>query len=173
MIGIHIKHLLLSALLLLTPLSSVNSENDWRLLTTEDGLNSNKLLSIYQTTHGDVWIGTNEGIQRYNGIFEADSFYGLVDIILELPSGEILSRVVTSGAAFSGQSDSVSIYLFNGLDWVEPTFFEDNDIRMSTLAQFAVIWDDKLWIPSRSGLISFDGQRWRLHDSDKIVEWLV
>ena len=36
-------------------------------LTTEDGLSSNEVLCILQDSHGFVWIGTFNGLNRYDG----------------------------------------------------------------------------------------------------------
>ncbi len=36
-------------------------------LTTEDGLPSNQVTSIFQDSHGFVWIGTSAGLARYDG----------------------------------------------------------------------------------------------------------
>jgi signal transduction histidine kinase/ligand-binding sensor domain-containing protein/ActR/RegA family two-component response regulator len=39
----------------------------FRLLTIEDGLNSNQIAAIVQDSLGFLWIGTNEGLNRYDG----------------------------------------------------------------------------------------------------------
>ena len=74
-------------------LSPLHSQQKWRQLTTGDGLSGNKILAIYQAKDGDIWIGTDKGINRYNGIFEENSlFNGSVNSILELPTGQIIAR---------------------------------------------------------------------------------
>jgi len=64
------KHLLLAIAFLLIIFSPVYSQEGWRQLTTDDGLSSNGINTIFQTQNGDIWIGTDEGLNRYNGVFE-------------------------------------------------------------------------------------------------------
>jgi ligand-binding sensor domain-containing protein len=54
-------------------LSSLHSQEGWHRLTSDDGLHSNKILTIYQAKNSDIWIGTDKGITRYNGVFEESS----------------------------------------------------------------------------------------------------
>jgi len=151
---------------LLFILSPLHSQQGWRRLTTEDGLNNNKILSIYQATNGHIWIGTDQGITRYNGLFEESSLSASINRILELPSGQILSRE-------ADVNNSISINLFDGLAWDEPNFLSDNDIILSDVPEFAVLSDGKVWISTRDGLVGFDGQKWQLYDTDVGTDWLV
>ena len=156
-------------LFILFILSPLHSQQGWHRLTTEDGLNSNKILSIYQATNGHIWIGTDQGITRYNGLFEESSLFASINRILELPSGQIIAREVVS----NNNSSSVSINLFDGLEWDEPNFLSDNDITLSDVPEIAVVSDGKVWIPTRDGLVGFDGQKWQLYDTDVGTDWLV
>ena len=62
---------------LLLILPSLYSQQEWHRLTTSDGLNSNVVININQTKNGDIWIGTDKGINHYNGVFEK-ALYGLI-----------------------------------------------------------------------------------------------
>jgi len=64
------KHFLLVIAFLLIISSPVYSQEVWRRLTTDDGLSSNKILTIYHAKNGDIWITTDQGIDLYNGIFQ-------------------------------------------------------------------------------------------------------
>ena len=65
------KHLLLPITFLFLLLSSLlYSQQKWRQLTAADGLSSNVVNQIYQTKNGDIWIGTDKGVDRYNGVFQ-------------------------------------------------------------------------------------------------------
>ena len=153
---------------LLLILSSLYSQQEWRRLTTDDGLSSNKILTIYPAKNGDIWIGTEEGVDRYNGVFEEGSLYGAVNSVLESPSGQIFVREVGAN-----NITTTSIYLFDGLEWDKPDFFVDNDIWVSEIPQFSVAIGDKLWISTRDGLVGFDGQKWQLYDPDARIDWLA
>ena len=72
-------------------------------MTTDDGLDSDRILNVYQANNGDVWIGTDKSIIRYNGVFEQRSLLKIQESsllredsnsILDLPSGQILARGV-------------------------------------------------------------------------------
>ena len=67
--------LVLIAFLLLI-LSPLHSQEAWRQLTTSDGLTSNSINTIFQTENGDIWIGTDKGASRYNGLFDSFLFNG-------------------------------------------------------------------------------------------------
>ena len=51
-------------------LSPLHSQEKWSQLTAADGLSSNVVNQIYQTKNGDIWIGTDKGVDRYNGVFQ-------------------------------------------------------------------------------------------------------
>ncbi len=44
-----------------------NNNNRSQYFTTENGLSSNVIYSIIQDSKGYIWIGTNEGLNRYDG----------------------------------------------------------------------------------------------------------
>ena len=67
------RHFLLPIALFSLLLYSLHGQQEWRRLTTEDGLSSHVINTIYQAKNGDIWIGTDKGITRYNGVFEESS----------------------------------------------------------------------------------------------------
>ena len=160
------KHLLLPIAFFFLILFVLHSQEEWRLLTTSDGLSSNVVLNIFQANNGHIWIGTDTGINRYNGVFETD-LYGPVNSIFELPSGQILAREKMN------DDNTVRINLFDDLEWDEPDFLTDNDIRVSDMPEFSVLSGGNLWLSSWSGLVGFDGQKWQLYDPDVKIDWLV
>ena len=170
--------LLLPIIFLLLILSSLHSQEKWRQLTDADGLSGNKISCIYQAKNNDIWIGTDKGINRYNGIFQGSPLDGSVNSILELPTGQVIAyEVITPKWSWMGDP-WVSIKLYDGLEWDRPDFFRSlgpqNDIFKSRIPEFAVVSGGKLWMASRDGLISFDGQKWQFEDSDvRDLLWLV
>ena len=40
---------------------------NFKYLTIENGLSQSTAAAIYQDSRGYIWIGTNEGLNRYNG----------------------------------------------------------------------------------------------------------
>ncbi|RYF86056.1 MAG: hypothetical protein EOO03_12365, partial [Chitinophagaceae bacterium] len=61
-----IRYLVLFNLLLLTS-AAVAQEFSFNQLTLKDGLASNKVHSVWQDAKGFLWIGTDDGLQRYDG----------------------------------------------------------------------------------------------------------
>lgn len=63
------KKLLLIILNLLMPIILTAASNDlcFRHFSVEDGLSSNSVRALMQDKYGFVWIGTDEGLNRYDG----------------------------------------------------------------------------------------------------------
>ena len=40
---------------------------NFKNITSEDGLSQSTVETIYQDSKGYIWIGTNDGLDRYNG----------------------------------------------------------------------------------------------------------
>ena len=168
------KHFLLAIAFLALIISSLHGQEKWRRLTTDDGLSSNVIYEIYQAKNGHIWIGTDKGINLYNGVFEKETILGAVNSILELPSGQIIVRTAIPDYDNTGGGNGVRLYLFDGLEGEEPDFFRENDILCSGIPEFAVVSDGKLWLSTwRGRLVSFDGRNWQLHDSNIDIDWLV
>lgn len=75
-------------LLLLLAALSVSAQTNYRqrLLTTDNGLSSNSVHAIVQDRQGFIWIGTDNGLCRYDG----------TGVKVVLPSDENVSPAVTS-----------------------------------------------------------------------------
>src|SRR3989304_2517520 len=50
------------------PACSSHEQFKFRHVTIEDGLSDNHVNSIYQDKYGYTWIGTNNGLNKYNGL---------------------------------------------------------------------------------------------------------
>lgn len=59
---------LLAFLLLTAPLSSRSQDLQFDYITNEDGLSSNYVTCVFQDSKGFIWIGTKDGLNKYNGI---------------------------------------------------------------------------------------------------------
>lgn len=77
--NIFLKHIVLFLLWLLPlPLPGNNQPLIFRHLTIEDGLSQSAVQAIYQDRMGFVWIGTKDGLNKYDGyrftIYQHDPF---------------------------------------------------------------------------------------------------
>ena len=72
--------------------SSVHSQEEWRRLSTDDGLSGDAVLDILQAKNGDIWIGTAKGINRYNGVFESSLTYDATPTIFQSTKGYLIAR---------------------------------------------------------------------------------
>lgn len=64
-----LRFILFPAILLLSFMSAQSQDYIFNRLTTKDGLLSNNILSVWQDTTGYLWLGTESGLQRYDGNF--------------------------------------------------------------------------------------------------------
>ena len=100
--------LLLPIAFLFLILSILHSQEKWRRLTADNGLQGNKVLCIYQAKNGDIWIGTDKGINLYNGVFEG-FLHRPVNSIFESSNGQLMARVKNA--------NNFGLYFFDGLEW--------------------------------------------------------
>ncbi|MBQ3420121.1 MAG: histidine kinase, partial [Romboutsia sp.] len=68
----HIKKVLamvciLSCINTSTSYANIVENYNFKNLTVEDGLSQSTVETIYQDSKGYIWIGTNDGLDRYNG----------------------------------------------------------------------------------------------------------
>lgn len=59
-------------------------------ITIDDGLSQSTVEAMYQDSRGYIWIGTNDGLNRYNG-FEIKVYKADKDIENTIASNHILS----------------------------------------------------------------------------------
>ena len=61
-----------------TRISHAQEHMNFKYLTIENGLSQSTAAAIYQDSRGYIWIGTNEGLNRYNGfeikVYKSDKY---------------------------------------------------------------------------------------------------
>ncbi len=139
-------------LALLFPLSTKASKQGSYLftnLTTQNGLNSNVTNSIVQDKYGFIWIGTQEGVSRYDG-------YKMM-------------RFQNEGHSNSISSDNISTLLYddnfiwigtwNGLSRINITTFEIEQINTGDSKVIRTLFKDssgKIWIGTANGILIYN-----------------
>ena len=66
---------------------------------------------------------------------------------VESASGQVITKIATRGAN--------KIYLFGGLEWGEPDFFDDNGILVPDMPESSGLSSGKLWLSAWDGLVEF------------------
>ena len=56
-----------SCLKISTSYANIRESFNFKNITIEDGLSQSTVETIYQDSKGYIWIGTNDGLDRYNG----------------------------------------------------------------------------------------------------------
>ncbi|WP_016778623.1 hybrid sensor histidine kinase/response regulator transcription factor [Anaerophaga thermohalophila] len=118
-------------------------------LTIEQGLSSNVTNSIVQDPYGFVWIGTEEGLCRYDGFkmiaFQKTGTAG------SLPSNNISALAFSNGRIWVGTWD--------GLCTIDVRNFRIEQINVGKHRVIRTLYADtkgNVWIGTASGLLKFD-----------------
>jgi ligand-binding sensor domain-containing protein/serine phosphatase RsbU (regulator of sigma subunit) len=133
------------------PCLAFSQSYNFRTFTSEDGLTQSYVYSIIQDVHGYLWIGTANGLMRYNGfLFEnypindslAESF-----ITCNIKDGD--------GLWFGNYTGGLSYF-----DGKENHTVNLDHLNLSPVTQFARSPDDEIWAGTYSdGLLNLDKVR--------------
>jgi ligand-binding sensor domain-containing protein/signal transduction histidine kinase len=128
--------------------------------TVEDGLSSNVVNAIVQTRNGFLWIGTDAGLDRFNGRHFAPIYFrgprttpqGIVSALAEGPDGDLWvgtnnGLVRIASAALDHFDRSLSTFYHPGAGVNE----EITCLRFSR--------DGALWVGTNGGLYRFGGRQ--------------
>src|SRR5579871_2111332 len=117
--------------------------------------------SLAQTTDGYLWIGSNTGLYRFDGIhferYRAFAGEPLLD--------QSISRVWAprTGGLWIHYSHSGASFLDHG----HLTHYRDQDgLGSGTIFQFKQADDGTLWAAKQDGLAKFDGKSWRIVNAE-------
>ena len=86
--------------------------SDWTIITFADGLPSNRVQSLAPDDKGNIWIGTDKGLVKYDGnnCTVYSTYNGLADNYI---TG--IAEDNRGNMWFATGSDGCSV--FNGVDW--------------------------------------------------------
>lgn len=113
--------------------------------SVDNGLNLSTVNALYQSTNGYIWLGTDQGLVRFNGTeFYTIKKEGNLDVevraIVENKQGEIIV----------GTEDSGILYLEN--NQLVPAPYKSNSSQINSLNSNG----DTLWIAGKNGLDRVD-----------------
>jgi signal transduction histidine kinase/ligand-binding sensor domain-containing protein len=111
----------------------------------------NGVRALAQTSDGFLWVGTETGLYRFDGV-RFDASWNE-----RLPSPSVWSLYAdANGDLWIG-------YLFGGVSRLhqgELTYFPPGGIPSGAVRQFIKTPDGTLWVATTAGLARFDGERW-------------
>ena len=140
-------------LLLLAILSPVarafDAEPLVRAWQTEDGLPSDTVRAIAQTPDGFLWLGTEAGLARFDGVRFVP--YNLGDDLPALPVRALLAT--RDGALWIGGPDLGAIRLYQG-SWTH--YFTKDGLPSDSVRKFSEGPDGRVWIATDGGAVVWD-----------------
>jgi signal transduction histidine kinase/ligand-binding sensor domain-containing protein/DNA-binding response OmpR family regulator len=144
------------------PLSAVNINQDlfFQHLSVEQGLPHASVLSINQDSIGYIWVGTRNGLSRYDG--QEFQHFNLVTIDQELQSIRYISQIVPDkmGDLWIVSSAYGLLYYDAAFENVtEKAYVEQVKRFLRTVSSFTMIDDSTMYLGTNDGrLAHFDPQ---------------
>ena len=147
---------------LLSPLYAQTHDAQFRRLSLEDGLSQNSVYCIFQDSKGFMWLGTEDGLNRYDGrrIKEYQADYenphsisnNFVISIYEDRKGTLWIGTSSGGLnKFDRESENFTHYLTSPSD--------PNSLSQNTVTSICEDQSGILWIGTYGGLNAFDRKR--------------
>ena len=134
---------LLFSLFAAAPLGAVEDVR-FRNITMEDGLHSNTVRNIVQDRYGFIWMGSDNGLSRYDG-HEIRSFH-----ILDNGLDQYVSALLAvSDGLYVGTSQGVWFF-----DFRTESFQRIVSQLNATVFSFAADRDSNIWIAAQGGIVS-------------------
>ncbi len=125
-------------------------------ISTSNGLSQSSVIAIHQDKLGQIWLGTRDGLNRYNGS-DFTVFRNSSTDSLSISNNDILS--------IEGDSEgNIWIGTYNGLNCYNPInnkftkyFHANNDVTLSNNTVWCVKEiKEEIWIGTSNGLSVFD-----------------
>ncbi len=115
---------------------------NFRNFNTEDGLTQSYVYSITEDLHGYLWVGTDNGLFRYNG-FKFENFLASDSV-----TNNFISCSINDGDCvwFGHRNGRISVFDGKKLFTINKT-----QTQLSAITQFAKSPDNKIWASTYSG----------------------
>ncbi|HEV2862262.1 MAG TPA: two-component regulator propeller domain-containing protein [Pyrinomonadaceae bacterium] len=127
-----------------------------RAWQTEQGLPQNTVHSVVQDFRGYVWVATEEGIARFDGlgftVFDRQN-------TPELRSNDVRSLLVTRDGNLLWASTAGGLSRFDGSTWT--TFTVKNGLAGNDVVSAFESRDGAVWVATSSGLSRFKDGAWK------------
>ncbi|MFA5418129.1 MAG: two-component regulator propeller domain-containing protein [Bacteroidales bacterium] len=123
-------------------------------LTTDEGLSNNRVTALLQDSFGFIWVGTVDGLNRYDGrTFEV--YKHNPDNFTSLSSSHISSLVAdNSGNLYIGTKNGINIYDRLNNSFVHLKLRGDSTVHKEPYVREMLFQNDSiLWIDTQEGLL--------------------
>ena len=130
--------------------------------TVEDGLSSNVVNAILQTRDGFLWIGTDAGLNRFDGRHFTPIYFrgpestphGIVSALAEGPDGDLWIGTSAGLVRISRQT-------FDQFDRSQSVFYHPGAGLSDEITCLHVSRDGTLWVGTGAGLYRFVGDQFK------------
>ena len=139
------KRLFLLVISVIISVVNLNAQSSFRHITDEDGLSSNHVRSLLQDSLGFIWVGTDQGLNRYDGqsfkIYEFPEDWSGATLLALLDGGTYILLGTDRGVfRFSHEHESIERFDFTVKDDEEPS---------SEVTSMTKDKDGNIWISTR------------------------
>jgi ligand-binding sensor domain-containing protein len=163
--------ILLFVILVITQLAFAQPPSiHFQHLSGEHGLSNNRTWAITQDKYGLIWIGTGDGLNRFDG-YKVDVFLQKRGNKNSLPDNHILCLFTDShGTVWIGTANGLAYYDNRSNSFQSFTYNskDENSLPGNSISAIKEDASGILWIGTQSGLCSFDIKNKRfkryLHD---------
>ena len=126
--------------------------------TVDDGLNDNRIRSILEANDGTIWVGTNQGINHWNGndwkAWPGQGYLGFEDCLD--PDGLVVYHLLQASDGIIWADTSACFASWDGESW---TASSDSPHCFNAFS-FLETTDGSLWAGCPSGVYRWIGSRW-------------
>tara|TARA_R110000868_G_scaffold71713_3_gene209740 strand:- start:10406 stop:14485 length:4080 start_codon:yes stop_codon:yes gene_type:complete len=133
-------------------LSSQTKEYRFKHLSTSEGLSQSSVITIDQDHFGQIWLGTRDGLNRYDG-HSFSVFRNSEEDSLSISSNDILDiDEDESGNIWVGTYYGLNLYNPKKNEFKRFYHSENNSIPSNTIWGVCVTKDGKVWVATSNGL---------------------
>lgn len=135
-----------------------NTRINYRMLSLESGLSQSTIVAIEQDSYGFLWLGTNDGLNKYDGYgFEIYKFNRTDNT--SLPNNDITDLIpLADGKLLVATGNGLGIYHPNTDDFkrISRARHGEDSVRLQSVQSLYRQSENIIWIGSEAGLVSLD-----------------
>lgn len=153
----------------------LSAQNFYRVknITVEDGISQSSIRTIAQDSLGFLWVGTNDGLNRYDGktikIYRAEKG----DSTALASSYASCIRNSPGNKLWIGVPGGLARYNLETDDFVNYSFVDQNEETKPVVFDIEFITEETLWVSTVRGLYSFDAATKKFSVVDAVFQSLI